>query len=64
MSYYQFNREEILQKVKERYSKKKLPSIIQKTKNQWKKHQRIDKKIYQKKKKTRLKSTKEKDFSN
>ena len=31
MSYYWFNRKEILQKAKERYSKKKLLSIIHKT---------------------------------
>ena len=30
MSYYQFNRQEILQTEKERYSKKKLLSIIKK----------------------------------
>ena len=34
MSYYQFTRKEVLQKAKERYSKKKLPSIIPKTKKQ------------------------------
>ena len=32
MSYYWFNRQEILQKAKEKYSKKKLLSIINKTK--------------------------------
>ena len=32
MSYYWFNRQEILQKAKERYSKKKLLSIIYKIK--------------------------------
>ena len=34
MTYYQFNKKEILQKAKERYSKKKLLSIIYKTKKQ------------------------------
>ena len=34
MSYYQFNRKEVLQKAKERYSKKYLLSIIPKTKQQ------------------------------
>ena len=34
MSYYWFNRKEILQKAKERYSKKLLLSIIYKTKKQ------------------------------
>ena len=60
MSYYWFNRKEILQKAKERYSKKKLLSIIHKTWKQWKKSQKNDTKTCQKKKKTRLKSTKEK----
>ena len=32
MNYYWFNRQEILQKAKEKYSKKKLLSIINKTK--------------------------------
>ena len=32
MSYYWFNRQEILQKAKERYSKEKLLSIISKIK--------------------------------
>ena len=45
MSYYWFNRKEILQKA-------------------IKESQRIDTKTCQKKKKTRLKSTKEKDISN
>ena len=45
MSYYLFNRKEILQKA-------------------IKESQRIDTKTCQKKKKTRLKSTKEKDISN
>ena len=34
MSYYWFNRQEILQKAKERYSKEKAASIIYKTKKQ------------------------------
>ena len=65
MSYYQFNRQEILQTEKERYSKKKLLSIIKKkTKNQCKKSQIIDTKTCQRKKKTRLKNIKEKHISN
>ena len=34
MSYYWFNRKEILQKAKERYSKEKLLSIIHKAMKQ------------------------------
>ena len=34
MSYYQFNRQDVLQKAKARYEKKKLLNIIQKTKKQ------------------------------
>ena len=64
MSYYWFNRQEILQKAKERYSKKKLLSIIHKTKKQYKKSQVSYTKTYQKVKKTRLESTKEKDIGN
>ena len=33
MNYYWFNRQEILQKAKEKYSKEKLLSIINKIKN-------------------------------
>ena len=63
MSCYQFNRNEILQKAKERCSKKKLLSIIQKTKKHQNKSHKIDTKTCQKKKKTRLKSINEKDIS-
>ena len=58
------NRQEILEKAKERYSRKKLLSIIYKTKKQQKKCQRISKKTCLKKKKPRLKGTKEKDITN
>ena len=34
MSYYQFNRQEILQKAKKDILKKNMPSIIRKTKKQ------------------------------
>ena len=34
MSYYWFNRQEFLQKAKERYSKEKALSIMHKTKKQ------------------------------
>ena len=48
---------EIFQKVKEMYSKEKLLSIVYKTKRQ---SSKSDTETYQKKKKTKLKSTKEK----
>ena len=64
MSYYWFNRQEILQEAKKDILKEKLLSIINKTKKRQKKSQKIDTKTYQKKKKTRSKSIKEKDISN
>ena len=64
MSYYWFNRKEILQKAKERYSKEKPAEYYLQNKEAIKKSQRIDTKTCQKKTKTRLKSTKEKDTSN
>ena len=64
MSYYRFNRKEILQKQKKDILMKKLLSIIHKIKKQQKTSQKIDKKTCQMTKKTRLKSIKEKDTSN
>ena len=64
MSYYWFNRKEILQKAKERYSKEKTVEYYLQNKEAKKKSQRIDTKTCQKEKKTRLKSTKEEDISN
>ena len=64
MSYYQFNRKEILQKAKERYSKEKAAEYYLQNKEAIKKSQRTDTNTCQKEKKTRLKSTKEKDISN
>ena len=64
MSYYWFNRQEILQKAKERYSKEKAAEYYLQNKEAIKKSQRIDTKTCQKKKKARLKSIKEKDISN
>ena len=61
MSYYHFNKKEELHKAKERILKKKLPSIIYKTKKQ-NKNQKIDTKTCQRKKKTRLKSIKKKRY--
>ena len=64
MSYYWFNRKEILQKAKERYFKEKAAEYYLQNKEAIKKSQKIDTKTCQKKKKTRLRSTKEKDISN
>ena len=64
MSYYWCNRQEILQKTKERYSKKKLLSIISKIKKLQKKNQEIVVKTCQKKKKTKLKSIKRRGIKN
>ena len=63
MSYYCFNRKDILQKAKERYSNDKAPEYylenraIKKNSKNWYK-------TCQKKAKTRLMSTKENDISN
>ena len=65
MSYYWFNRQEILQKAKERYSKEKAAeyylqnkeAIKEKSKNRYKK-------LSQEKKKAKLKSAKGKGISN
>ena len=64
MSYYQFNRQEIFQKAKERYSKEKAADYYLKNKEPIKKSRKSDTKTCLKKKKTRLKSIKEKDTSN
>ena len=64
MNYYWFNRHEILQKAKENYSKKKLLSIINKTKKLSKKSQDNVIKTCHKKKKTRLKSIKKRNIKN
>ena len=63
MSHYWFNRKEILQKAKERYSKEKAVEYYLQNKEAIQKSQRIDTKTCQKKK-TRLKNNKEKDISN
>ena len=57
MSYYWFNRLEILQKAKERYSKEKAADY-------YKKSQEIVIKTCQKKKKTKLKSIKRRGIKN
>ena len=61
MSYYWFNRKEILQKEKQRYSKEKAAEYYLENKEEAIK-ENIE--TCQKKKKTRLKSNKEKDISN
>ena len=64
MSYYWFNRKEILRISKEIYSKEKAAAYYSQNKEAIKKSQKIDTKTCQKKKKTRLKNNKEKDISN
>ena len=64
MSYYWFNWQEILQKAKERYSKEKAAEYDAQNKESIKKSQGSIIKTCHKKKKTRLKSTKEKDINN
>ena len=64
MSYYQFNRQEILQKAKERYSKEKAAEYYMQNKEVIKEGQKIVIKTCQKKKKTKLKSIKRRDIKN
>ena len=60
MSHYWFNRQEILQKAKERYSKEKAAQYYTQNKDAKKKSKESVKKTCHKKKRTRLKGTKEK----
>ena len=64
MSHYWFNRKEILQKAKQRYSKGKAAEYYLENKEAIIEKSNINTKTCQMKKKTRLKSTKEKDMSN
>ena len=64
MNYYWFNRQEILQKAKERYSKEKAAKYYLQNKEVIKESQESVIKTCHKKKKTRLRSMKEKDISN
>ena len=64
MSYYWFNRQEILQKAKERYSTEKAAECYAQNKKVIKEKSRERYKTCHKKKKTRLKSTKEKNIKN
>ena len=58
MSYYQFNRQEILQKAKNNYWKEKTGKYCLKNKEELKEKSKIGTKIYQKKKKINLKISK------
>ena len=64
MNYYWFDRQEILQKAKEKYSKEKAAEYYKQNKEAIKKSQESVIKTCHKKKKTRLKSTKEKNITN
>ena len=64
MNYYWFNRQEILQKAKERYSKEKAAEYYAQNKEAIKEKSREHYKNLFKKKRTRLKSTKEKNSKN
>ena len=64
MSYYRFNRKEILQKAKERCSKEKAAEYYLENKEAINKKSRgLIQKLARRKKKTKLKSTKDKDIS-
>ena len=64
MSYCWFNRKEILQKAKERYSKEEAAEYYSQNKEAIKESQKTDTKTCQKKKNKRLKGNKEKDNNN
>ena len=64
MGYYWFNRQEILQKVKERYSKEKVAEYYAQTKEAIKEKSRERYKNMSQEEKARLKSTKEKSIKN
>ena len=64
MSYYWFNRKEILQKAKERCSKEKSPEYYAQNKEAIKEKSREHYENLSQEKKTRLKSTKEKNIKN
>ena len=64
MNYYWFNRPEILQKAKEKYSKEKAAGYYAQNKEAIKEKSKSVIKTCHKKKKTRLKSIKEKGIKN
>ena len=61
MSYCWFNRQEILQKAKEKFSKEKAAEYYKQNKEAIKEKSRERHKNFSQEKKTRLKSTKEKN---
>ena len=64
MSYYLFNRQEILEKAKKRYSKEKAAEYYLQNKEVIKKEQKIVIRTCQRKKKTKSKSIKRKGIKN
>ena len=64
MSYYWFNRQEILQKAKERYFKVKAAEYYAQNKEIIKEKSRQHYKNFSQEEKTRLKSSKEKNIKN
>ena len=64
MNYYWFNRQEILQKAKEKYSKEKTSEYYAQNKQAIKKSQESVIKTCHKKKKTKLKSIKKINIKN
>ena len=64
MSYYWFNRQEILQRAKERYSKKKAAEYYQQNKEAIKEKSRNCYKNMSEVEKTKLKSIKRRDIKN
>ena len=62
MSYYQFDRQEILQKAKEKYSK--AAEYYLQNKEAFKKRQDVATKTYQEKKRKKLKSIKKRSIKN
>ena len=64
MSYYQFNRQDISQKAKEKYCKEKAAEYYLQNKEALKKRQEIAIETYQRKKRTKLKSIKKRSIKN
>ena len=64
MNYYWFNRQEILQKAKEKYSKEKAAEYYKENKEAIKEKSREHYKNFSREKKIRLKSTKKKNTKN
>ena len=62
MNYYWFNKQEILQKAKENYSKEKAAKYYKQNKEAIKEKSRKHYKILSQEEKTRLKITKEKNI--